>query len=169
MPVTQFDDPEYLEAVYAALFALVSATAFPDGIVLQSKLRVEWPPDMVPVADQPALVQVQGPLHVEQKEVFSVPKWIFTAILALYLRVNPATQNSGQAPLSITTVNRIVWAIAQQIALGSTPGGTPMQYQKQTLGGLVYHTWLEGEILTEVVEEQMVITIPVNILAGTSG
>lgn len=172
-PVTQFEDPQYAEAVYAALFALVGATSFPNGIVLKTSQRVVWPPDQVPVADQPALVQVQGPLHFEQKELFGTPKVIFTAVLALYLRVDTAVLNSGTAtptrPLDVTTVNRIVWSITQQLAASTTPGGTPMQYQKQTLGGLVYHCWVEGEILAEVMDEQMVITIPINILAGTSG
>lgn len=166
-PVTQFEDPQYLEAVYAALFAQLISATFPSGITLNTTARVVVPPDNVPVTDQPALILVQGPFHAEQKQVFGPTKWIFTAVVAIYLQADTSVINTrtvaAGSPLPITIVNQIVWAITQIL------GNTTPPYSKQTLGGLVYHAWIEGEILAETQESQMVITIPINILAGPVG
>lgn len=167
MPVTQFEDPAYLEAVYAALFALLQ-TALPQTSlpapfnILKFNMaeRVVWVPDQVPVADQPALFQIQGPLHAEQREVFGPTKWIFTAVAVIFLR---AEGTFPPSPLPAQISNYIVWAL--QSALGTTMP----PYQKQTLGSLVYHVWIEGEVMSEVTEEQMVITVPINILPGPIG
>lgn len=164
-PVTQFEDPEYMEAVFAALFTQLKSATFPGGIVLQSSSRVVVPPDMIPPADQPALILLQGPQHAEQKEIFGPTKWIFTAIAALYLRADTVTLDptTTGTPLPIQTANRVVWAITQ------TLGNTQPPYGKQTLGGLVYHCWIEGEVISETQDQQTVITIPINILTGPVG
>lgn len=164
-PVTQFEDPEYLEAVFSALFDKLKGATFPDGITLKSSARVVVPPDSIPPADQPALIQIQGPQHAEQRELFGPTKWIFTAIAAVYLRADTSALNPANpsSPLPITTANRVVWALTQAL------GNTQPPYQKQTLGGLVYHCWIEGEVIPEVVDQQMVITIPINILPGPVG
>ena len=160
MSIAQYDDPGYLEAVYAALFSQLQSATFGGGITLASSLRAAIAPDESPPANQPALIQLQGPMHVEQKDAFSLAKWTFTAVAVLYARVQGAM--TAQDPLAVTTANYLIWGIKNCL-------NTKPPYQKVTLGGLVYHTWIEGVVSTEVSNEQMVITLPIYMLAGTSG
>jgi len=170
MPVTQFEDPEYLEAVYATLFSLLKSAVLPDSLVFNLSARLAEPPDSIAAANQPALILFQGPMHAEQKGIFGPTKWIFTAVAAVYIRADTETMNpvGTSTPIPATTANRIVWALAQAMGNSTTPGGTPMIYQRQELGGLVYHAWIEGEVITSVVDQQMIVTVPINILAGPS-
>jgi hypothetical protein len=101
---------------------------------------------------------IPGPIHVNQKEIFAVAKWIFTTILMIYIQGDAAMVD--QEPLSWTQANYVVWAIMN--TLTAPPG----PYQKQTLNDLVYHCWIEGEIHIEIQAPQVVVTIPVFILAG---
>ena len=94
MPPTPYEDPTYLEAVYAALFALVQTATFPAGVAINSFQRTMTPPDNVSVANMPALYQIPGPMLVEQKVEMPIPKWTLTAILAIYVRADSAA--SGQ-------------------------------------------------------------------------
>ena len=163
MPVTQFEDPKYLEAVYAALLTQLKTAAFAGGLTLNSSSRAVEIPDKVPTADQPALRLVNGPMRVEQKE-FGLAKWTITAVAAVYMRAD-GSSDPNVADLAATNANYVVWGLAQALQ----PPGTPQQYEKQTLGGLVYHCWIEGEVFTEVQAQQIVIAVPIFILAGPSG
>ena len=160
MPITQFEDPTYLEAVYAALFYLLEQAKFAGNVKFQTSQRVVVVPDQIAPADQPTLVMVQGPLRAEQKEVFGPTKWTLTAMAVIYLQADPS-QNPN--PLPATLTNYLVWGIQTVLGLTAPP------YSKQTLGGLVCHCWIEGEVLTEVAEQQVVVTIPIFILAGPVG
>ncbi len=156
-PIVQFEDPAYLEAVYAALFALLQKGVFAGGVKLASAQRVVEIPDQVPVANQPCLMQVQGPMDVSQKE-FALAKWTMTAVAVIYLRAD-TTATTADPSLPATQANYLVWGIAN--AFAAQP-----PYEKQTMGGLVYHAWIEGAIHTEIQDQQMVLTIPIYILAG---
>jgi hypothetical protein len=158
MTATAFTDPDYLEQVYAALFALLQSATFAGGIKIKSSTRAFMIPDQVAPADMPALILVEGPMPVEQKVIFGPAKWTFTAIAVLYVRAE-GTMVPNQSPLSVATANRLIWGI--QNAFETQP-----PYQKQTLGGLVVHAWIEGEVMPQVVNEQIVITVPIYMLAG---
>jgi len=153
-----FDDPTYLEQVYAALFALLQGATFAAGVTLKTSMRAFMVPDQVAPEDMPALVLVEGPLHAEQKEIFGPAKWTFTAMAALYVRAE-GTVAPRQKPLSVTTANLLIWGI--QKAFETKP-----PYQKQTLGGLVAHAWIEGAVVPDVTSEQVLITVPIYMLAG---
>ena len=155
-----YTDPTYLEAVYAALFARLQTAVFPGAIALNKRARMVLVPDEVAVADQPALILVQGPMHAEQKELFGPTKWTLTALAVVYFRADVSTVSPS--PLPATLANYMVWGLAN--ALGTLP-----PYQKQTLGGLVEHCWIEGAVSVEVVSEQVVITVPIYLLAGPVG
>jgi len=157
---TSFDDLDYLESVYAALFAHVQTAVFAAGITLQTSTRDVVIPDnpLTRYPDQPALVQFNGPAHVEQTK-FNLPKWTITALVAIYFRADAAVIKD---PLPATMANRLVWGIKK--IFDTTP-----PYEKQTLGGLVYHAWIEGEVAMEVQDNQAVITIPIWMLAGDVG
>lgn len=159
-PPTSFDDPTYLEQVYQALFDQLVGATFPTGLTLKNPQRVVVTPDDIPVANQPTLLLFPGPLHVEQT-AFALAKWTFTAIAVLYVRADGAAQN--QDPLPATVANYLVWGLARALAPTNPP------YQKQTLGGLVYHCWFEGDVIPEVANEQMVLTLPILIEAGDVG
>jgi hypothetical protein len=159
-PVIQFENPVYIETVYATLFATLQAATFASGVSLASSQRIVELPVEVPTANQPCLMQVQGPMRVEQKE-FALAKWIFTAVAVIYLRADGAAAGS-QGVLPSTQANYLVWGIQNAFA-------TQPPYEKQTLGGLVYHAWIEGEIFTEIQDQQIIITIPIYILAGPNG
>jgi hypothetical protein len=53
----------------------------------------------------------------------------------------------------------LIWGIRK--AFETTP-----PYEKQTLGGLVVHAWIDGEVLPEVTSEQILITVPIYMIAG---
>jgi hypothetical protein len=102
---------------------------------------------------------VPGPSYVDQKE-FALAKWVFTTILLIYLRADGNVTDPD--PLVWTQANYVIWAIMNTLSAG--PALTP--YEKQTLGGLVTHCWIEGEVAVETESEQAVIAVPIYILAG---
>jgi len=159
--MADFYDPKYLDQVYAALFAKLSAATLPDGSGFRLSARVVEAPDEVAIANQPALFQIQGPLEVVQQQGFSLAKWTFTAVAIVYVRADGAAPLAQQT-LAQTTANNIVWAL--MLALAPVPHET-----QQTLGGLVYHCWLEGQVFTEVQNDQMIITVPIYLLPGPVG
>ncbi len=156
---TSFFDPTYLEAVYAALFAQIQTATFAGGVTIKNYTRAMEPPDDVPTTNQPALFQVPGPLHSISKE-FALPKWVCTAMLMIYLRSGSAQPVPN--PLPQTLAYYLIWGIMNSLL-------TNLPYEKQTLGGLVYHCWIEGEVGIETASEQTTIAIPVFIDAGNVG
>jgi hypothetical protein len=160
MPPTPFESLTYLEDVYAALFALLQTATYSGGLAMRFSQRTLVPPDEVPVANSPALFLVPGPMHVEQRE-FALAKWILTGIIIVYVRGDSEVPNPNPLPASL--VNDVIWGIATTLATTQPP------YQKQTLGGLVYHTWLEGDVTMEIGSEQLVIYLPVYMEAGPVG
>ncbi len=157
--VINFFDPTYLEAVYAALFAQIQTSTFAGGVKINQFLRAMYPPDAAAVSNQPALYQVPGPLHSISKD-FALPKWVFTAILMIYLRSGSAQPVPN--PLPQTLAYYLIWGIMNSLL-------TNLPYEKQTLGGLVYHCWIEGEVGVDTASEQTTIAIPVFIDAGNVG
>lgn len=153
---TTFEDPQYLEAVYAALFDLLKSAVFPEGISWETTERIVVVPDQVAVANQPALLLIEGPMHAEQVQLMGPTKWVFTAVAAIYVR---ADGSASPNPLPAQVANWLIWGVVN--AFNTRP-----PYQKQTLGGLVYNAWISGEVLSSVTEQQMVITIPINMLPG---
>jgi hypothetical protein len=158
---TQFNDPAYLEQVYAALFALLTSATFANGLTFETASRVVVEPAEVPPANQPALLLYPGPLDADQREqkLFGVTKWTFTALAMIYIQAN--SQVSDPTPLPATLANYFIWGI--QNVLTSQLG------KRITLGGLVDHCWIQGAVVPQVVNEQMTISIPIYILAGPSG
>jgi len=161
---TNFFDPTYMDSVFSALLVKLQAEVnghFPVGSGLEIKqfARTYRAPDTVTPADQPSLFMVPGPSYVDQKE-FALAKWVFTTILLIYLRADGNVTDPD--PLVWTQANYVIWAIMNTLSAG--PALTP--YEKQTLGGLVTHCWIEGEVAVETESEQAVIAVPIYILAG---
>lgn len=161
MAVPSFDDDSYLESVFAGTFAFLKGVTFVDPAVgeptgFEKSLRAIVAPDSVPVADQPAFIFVQGPIDVSQKNFYGPSRWQLTAVVFIYFRadgVSPSEQGIVPAQLG----NNIIWAISK--LLKATPAS-----ERQTLGGLVHHCWIEGIIHTNFIEQQMLLEIPLHIL-----
>ena len=138
------------DAIYAALFSKASAAA---GFVTASRKLLHWTD--VPGIQQPALFQAQG------KEMasagFHLPtKWTLRA--HLYVYVHQASV-AGQVPA--TQLNTFVDAIEAALLPEAATG-------EQTLGGLVSHCRIIGEIETDegLLGDQAVAIIPIEIQAN---
>lgn len=138
------------EAIFAALFAQVSAAA---GLVTTSRTLQLWT-DVAP-AQQPALFQAEG----KQAAIVQRPKptkWAFHAELAVYC--HRATAGGVDV---VSQLNTIVDAI---VAALEPPAGA----DAQTLGGLVTDCRIAGDIETDEgrLGEQAVALIPIEIIAN---
>lgn len=137
------------EAIYAALFAKVS-----DSATFKTKSRRFRPFSDVAPADQPAIFQVQGTQSAEQRRQQG-PIWTLRADLFIYYwEPDPNVVPS-------TGLNTYVDAVEAALAPDAVSN-------VQTLGGLVSHCWIEGDvaIFEGTIAEQAVAIIPVNILLG---
>jgi len=163
---TQFEDPKYLDEVYIALLDMLSKAVFPAGSGLKFATieRVVQLPSEIPESSQPALLLFEGPLHATSlirfeetpREIFGPLKWVFTAIAVIYLRADGVVGLSAK-PSQIA--NYIIWGIVNSF-------NVLPPYGKQTLGGLVYHAWIEGEVIPQVADQQVIITVPIHMLPG---
>jgi hypothetical protein len=136
------------EAIYAALFALVSAA---DGLVTTSRKLKHW--SDVPASQRPALFQAQARETVLATAVNGLPsRWLLEATLYVYVST-PGALSPGEV------LNPILDAIT--VALAPTPAGAP-----QTLGGLVEYARIEGAIESSegTLGDDEVALIPVRIL-----
>jgi hypothetical protein len=133
------------EAIYAALFAKVAAV--PGFNTTSRRLRFHLD---VAGADQPALFMSQY-----REDAQTVPGlntvWILRVNLFLYAMTRP---DVATPPAQI--LNPLVDAVIATLA------PEPVS-NKQTLGGLVQHTWVEGEIQTDegVLGDQGIAVIPI--------
>lgn len=145
------------EAVANALFNLVAGTQISNQAVFKTKSRkVRLWSNVVP-ADQPAMFLAHTGEQVLQNEVFGVAKYLLHFEIVIYARgdANPAVTPD-------TLVNSLLGALDTQMQ--SVPPG-----QRQTLGGLVYHAWIEGDVLIDggVLDNQVAIMVPVRVRTTT--
>jgi hypothetical protein len=132
------------EPIYAALFAKLSSSY---TFVTASRRLKHW--SDVPPADQPALFLTQ-----ERETAATTPglNTVWQGRASVYLYANTG-ENIEIAPSTI--LNPMVDAIE------ATLKPDPIS-NKQTLGGLVQHVWIEGDIQTDegVLGPQGVVIIP---------
>lgn len=153
-----FFDPSYMETVYKALFALLQSVSYPAPLTLQTVTRAVRVPDQVPVANQPAVYQIQGPMKTTQEKIFGPSKVEFTAAWVIYMRGDGAQTIDSNTP---TLVNLAIWAMINSF-------NTKPPYQKQTLGGNAHHVWFDGPTYmeTEGDANQIVVALPIHILSA---
>lgn len=156
------------EDIYAALFALVNAPASgspvswntpPQAFVTMSR-RVKLFSD-VPSDQQPAFFQAEHDVNYAQ--VSNMPyKRVFEAQWIVYL---PAPADDSPTAIPPTTnMNLCRGALEAALAPRPIDMGFP---NRQTLGGLVYHCYLEGRSLTDPgdIDFQGMLILPLKILA----
>jgi hypothetical protein len=137
------------EAIYLALFTLVAGAS---GLKTTSRKLKHW--DDVPAPNQPALFQTQG--NETAVAGYRQPtKWTLRAKLYVY-----AHQNSLDV-LPAIALNQLLNAIELKLAPDLATG-------EQTLGGLVSHCRIVGEVETDegVLGDQAVAIIPIEIMAN---
>lgn len=137
------------EPIYAALFAKLQAAAS----FKTTSRRLKHFSD-VPAIDQPALYVAQ-----RSESATTVPgqPTVWTMNVDVYLYVN---NRGDQNVIPSTLINPLIDAVAASLA------PNPID-NKCTLGGLVQHAWIEGQIQTDegVLGDQAVAVIPVVIKA----
>ena len=137
------------ESIHAALFALLSASA---SFVTTSRRLQHW--SDVPSEQQPALFLTEtGQTATTVKGQPTV--WTLQCDVYLYLQTTP-DQSPGQM------MNPYLDAIETALLPGNA------METNQTLGGLVSHCWIEGQIQTDegLLGSQAVAIIPIKILAS---
>jgi hypothetical protein len=149
------------ETVANALLTLLAATQFtPPGAAAPTTFQTvgrnvhTW--GNISQADMPALYLIHPGEQVVQNQAYGLPKYALHFEVLIYARADAAP--SG-VPDSL--INAMLDAIDTQMQ--STPPG-----EKQTLGGVVYHAWIEGEILIDsgILDQQIAILIPIKVLTG---
>lgn len=144
------------EAIYAALYALIKTAADQTAVTTFERRLRHW--NDVPKEEQPYVCLTQGSewhqtsLPGQRDRVMIKPK--------LYVYVSTAS-DLDPGPV----INPILDAIN---ALFSPDRADPMQ-QKQTLGGLVEHVRIDGEVVTfeGTLGDQEVAFIPLELLVVT--
>jgi hypothetical protein len=138
------------EPIYEALFAKLSAIP---GLVTTSRRLQHW--SDVPSAAQPALFQAEGPENQVPRKGFPAK---VTLEPSIYLYVNTG---NDLTVIPATTINPLMDAIEAALAPDVVDGF-------QTLGGLVSHCWIEGQIVTDegVLGAQAIKIIPIKILVN---
>lgn len=137
------------EQIYSALFALVSNAA---GFTTKSRRLRHW--DDVEPSAMPAIFQLQKGESFIQTGRGLPPKTVLRVELYVY-----AYQPDNHATPS-TQLNNLLDAIVAALK--------PDVDGYQTLGGIVSHCWIEGEIETDegVLGQKGAMIIPINILTN---
>lgn len=139
------------EPILAALFAKLQAVS---TFAIASRRLQAWA-DVSP-ADQPALFLIL------RKEMVTTQPPGTDPVSLLYCDVYLYANTGGDKTIAPSTIlNPLVDAIAAALVPDN------VMTNKQTLGGLVQHCWIEGEIATDegVLGDQGVVIIPIVIKA----
>jgi len=140
------------EAIYAALFAVVSQAA--PFVTVSRRLKM-W--GDVPQEMQPALYMTQKPESVTQQRGLPA-KHTLSADIFIYAKTG---EDETQVPATI--LNPLVDAVESALAPDPTLGYFPLVVSGQTIS----HCWIDGQIDNDegVLVSQAVAIIPVRILA----
>jgi hypothetical protein len=144
------------EAVADALFSLLQATKVGGNspFVTTGQNPKIW--SKVPPGAQPAMYLVDVGETVVQNQAYGLSKYLLHFEILLYVRADAS-------PQAIPAVFLRTLRDAIDAQMQSTPPG-----ERQTLGGVVYHAWIEGEVLVDggILDQQCVVMIPVKVLTG---
>ncbi|MGO9622367.1 MAG: hypothetical protein ACLPT6_13305 [Desulfobaccales bacterium] len=140
------------EAIYSALFALVSSIP---GIVTASRRLVHWTD--VPAVEQPAIYQAEMREGARRVGRGYPAKWTLGVSLFLYVNVG---NDKNAVPSMI--LNPLIDAVVAQLEASASQ-------EEQTLGGLVSSCHVDGEILIAeggALGPQAAALIPVEIIVS---
>jgi hypothetical protein len=142
--------------VFTALFALTASLEIDAGgtlFALRSRKFKAW--SAVPADQQPALFQTEHTEQSTQRTGMDAARR-FHASWTVYLR----SDDSDPLDLGTVKLNDCLDAIENAFA-----GATDLQ-GKQTLGGLVYHAYIDGQIIKIPGDEdgQGMLVVPITLL-----
>ena len=140
------------ETISIALFNLLQTSTF--NFVSYDRKGKIW--GDVPPANQPYLALIEHGMTGVQNTALGMEKWTLHYMLLVYIRAD-----ADPATVPGTQINAAIKAIQEVIS--NVPIG-----EKQTLGGLVNNTWINGEISidTGILDQQCAIVIPVTAECG---
>lgn len=141
------------EQIWAALFAKLSTLLAPSGPFVTVERRVRsW--EKVPASAQPYLAQTQ--LSEVSRRVPLLPREL-TLHGRLFIYAKPPDKDSSGG----AALNALIDAVELTALAPDSPRG-----EINTLGGLVYGCWVEGEILTYEgsLDGQAVAVVPIVII-----
>lgn len=140
------------EAIYAAIFAKASGVA---TFKLSGRRFKHW--STVAPTDQPALFQTQGQETPEQSRGLPA-KW--TVRVDLWVFVNTGGDES-------VAISPMLNPIVDAIEAAFVPPNVGVNGNAQTLGGLVSHCWIDGQVeyFEGVLGDQAIVIIPIGALA----
>jgi hypothetical protein len=106
-------------------------------------------------AEQPAIFLVKVRETLDQT-TWGAPRYRLAYLALCYLRADAAPNLIPEVE-----INKVLDAV-DGVLLATPPG------EKQTLGGIVENCWIEGDIMidTGILDQQIVIVIPVSIVTG---
>lgn len=106
-------------------------------------------------AEQPVIFLVKVSEAIDQS-TWGAPRYRLKYVVLCYLRADAAPNLVPEVE-----INKVLDAVDVTL-LGTPPG------EKQTLGGVVENCWIEGDVMidTGILDQQIVIVIPVSILTG---
>lgn len=148
------------ETIAAALLTLLGATQFtiPGGSPTKFQTVGRNPQIWTGISagDQPALFLIHTGEQLVQNQVYGLSKYTLHFEALIYARAD-----ASPAAVADTMINVMLDAI--DVQMQSMPPG-----ERQTLGGVVYHAWIEGEILIDsgILDQQVAILIPIKVLSG---
>jgi hypothetical protein len=123
------------ETIFEALLAQVATAAFANGApALQTASRkfVDW--TQCPPGDQPAAFLVHGFEHASQGRATGQTSWRVKAVLFVYCQ-----HSSDSQAIPGQQLNEVLDAIENALK-------PPPWDDRQTLGGIVAHAFIDGEI-----------------------
>lgn len=137
------------ETIFAALFERLSSTP---GLVTKSRRLVHWAD--VPAVQQPALYLAKGAEVISQQTGQPSVVTMRATVWVYAMEKDPDAAPS-------TILNGLLDGIQAAVA----PSGDPTK-NKQTLGGLVHHCWINGNIETDegTLGDQTVAILNIDIL-----
>ncbi len=152
------------KAVGDALLALLSTmtlpapdTLMPNGYTFRTTGRriLQWDQ----VTDQPALFVHKWPESAKQNQAFPLTKWRWHYAAIIYYRTD-GTMDQAFAP------DQIVEAYLDAIDAVMQPFPGPPVNVRQTLGNLVWHAFIEGDVVFDsgMDDQQGVIVVPISVI-----
>ena len=160
--------PTSTEAIYQALITLVGAAKIGGNPAFVTVSRRLPPQTAIAGIQQPALFQLEASEVVAEKEIGLAVEEFKCALIVLFK--NPGDLNTVVSTQMNALRDVVVNQIRQfQLAPGGSLPATPMAPgERQTLGGLVYHCRISGEVLKNegLLNQQGAIVFPISILSG---
>jgi hypothetical protein len=158
--------PVSTEAVYAALFSLLSQSQVGEQTAFVTASRRLPAIANVLAAQQPAMFFLEGEEDVKENNI-GLPVYIYSLAVVVLFK-----SNASPTTIASTQMNALRDAVVNQLyanTLNASGQVVPMQLgEKQSLGGIVYDVAIVGKIMKNegLQTQQGGLLFPIKILTG---